>query len=444
MDISKYIYDYLIEFNTSVIVPNLGSFSIIRKPSDIKDGVVVPPVKTVKFDSEKTEDDNVFTLYIAKKEDITHEQAINEVKKFYNYFFLNKLVSEKRPVTFDKFGTFTMGDNNNICFEPIADFFKDNFGLGNANIPAKQSQPEPVPVKPQVEPVKSAEPEPVKPVEPAPVKPAEPVKPEVPIFPVVPEPEPVSFKPAEPVKPDEPEKTASDSSLFKTGDNTRFRENTERRRPAAEKQEPPVPPKTSSPPPKKPVLTPVPLPKKKKKSGSSYLWILLVLILAAALGVGGYFAYRHYPQILSYIPFLNKEKEVEVEPLFPDEAEADEDAIDDTIDDETDMKNALNPDASKPTTQSQTTYSQPTTTYQSGNVDNGRYVLIIASFSTNSAAERYVKRLQNEGLNCEVVYAGEQRYRVSVASFNSLSEAKRQAEQIKSRPHCSDLWIANR
>jgi len=131
VDISKYIYDYLVEYNTSVVVPELGCFSIMHKPSEIKDGVVIPPLKTVKFDSDKTEDDNVFTLYIAKKEDITHDQAIKEVKNFYNYFFLHKLALDGKPVALEKFGTFSI-DNGNICFEPIPNFFKDNFKKINA------------------------------------------------------------------------------------------------------------------------------------------------------------------------------------------------------------------------------------------------------------------------------------------------------------------------
>ena len=112
MEISKYIYDYLVEYNTSVVVPDLGCFSIIHKPSEINAGIVMPPSKTVAFDSENTEDDNIFTYYIAKKESITPEQAAEEVRKFYNKFFIQKLTIRRQPVSFPKFGTFSLKNGN--------------------------------------------------------------------------------------------------------------------------------------------------------------------------------------------------------------------------------------------------------------------------------------------------------------------------------------------
>jgi cytoskeletal protein RodZ len=180
VDISKYIHSYLIEYNTSVIVPDLGCFSIAHVPSKIKDGVVVPPTKTVTFDSEKSDDDKVFTLYIAKKEDITPEQASKEIKNFYRYFFINKLVKERRPIVFEKFGTFSIDISGNMHFEPIADFFKDTFGLGSAQIPTKPIAAPPAPVTP-----KPAMPTPVpvvpKPAMPTPIPTPAPIRPVTPV-----------------------------------------------------------------------------------------------------------------------------------------------------------------------------------------------------------------------------------------------------------------------
>jgi len=133
VDIIKHIYDYLMEHNTSVIVPELGCFSIVNKPSEIRDGVVSPPVKTVEFDCNISDDDHVLTQYIAKKENTTNEQVVSEIQTFYNQFFINKLTYEKE-ISFEGFGTFSQPDFANMIFTPDANFFKDNYGLGQAQI----------------------------------------------------------------------------------------------------------------------------------------------------------------------------------------------------------------------------------------------------------------------------------------------------------------------
>ena len=185
MEISKYIYEYLAEYNISLVVPDLGCFEIVQKPSEIKNGVVGSPVRTVVFDSENSEDDNIFTYYIAKKEGITHVQAAEEVKRFYNKFFIQKLTLQQQPITFPNFGTFSLKAGD-ILFEPVADFFKDNFGLGAAHISPAAKKSEPVapkvsPAVPKPEPVISVAP-PVIP-KPTPVISVPP--------PVMPKPEPV-------------------------------------------------------------------------------------------------------------------------------------------------------------------------------------------------------------------------------------------------------------
>ena len=514
MDISKYIYDYLVEYNTSVVVPDLGCFTISHKPSEIKGGVVVPPVKTVMFDSEKSEDDNVFALYIAKREDITHEQAVKEIKNFYNYFFLRRLALDRKPVVFEKFGTFSLSGSGNINFEPIDNFFKDNFGLGSTNISGEvKKQPQPVkaePVKPVVAPVKPPEsvkpavapvkpPEPAKPVV-APVKPPESVKPAVPVAtaaipaeptkPVtvkfVPDPvqtqtQPEKVKPVDSVPKTEPK--TSDDSLFNTGETVRFRENTERRRPPTverfERSTPapaPAPPKQPSPPPKQAPSKqqpskPPPKPKKErsKSSGSAkkVIWLLLIAVL---LGVGGYFG---YPIAAPYITSLMKPTEVAEEPAAMPESVYDDEMydpepIDDefsqTLDDSTDIRNALSLDdnrqqettpvqESEPQSQPQTQPQQPQSITpvatapvsqpQSSGIGQGRFVVVVGSFTTRQAAENYMTRMQSDGFNCEIVDAGNQRFRVSIASFDNWTEAQRHSEQMSSRFN-GEIWATRR
>ena len=144
MNVSKYIHDYLMECKPSVIVPDLGCFTVVEKPSEIRgDGTVVPPVKTVQFDSENSNDDRLFVLFISNKENIPLDQASSEVWKFYHQNFMKKLLNTQ-SVAFEEFGSFSLNETGNIEFKPDANFFKNNYGLNNAYIPGKAVAPEPV------------------------------------------------------------------------------------------------------------------------------------------------------------------------------------------------------------------------------------------------------------------------------------------------------------
>ena len=426
MEINKYIFEYLNEYNTSVVVPDLGRFSIIRKPSEIKDGVVVPPVKSIEFDSNKTDDDGVFTRYLAKKASITQEQAAEEVRMFYNKYFLQKLTINRQPISFDQLGTFSLHAGN-IVFEPVANFFKDNFGLGNAYI-SSEAKPQPPPIPPQV------------------VAP----KPE----PVIPKPEPVQPQTETSSQPVQPK--SDDSGLFNMND-ARYRENTERRRQVPplpeQRQEPPVPPQQAR---KKEIAKRPPKPQKKQKemkekkektSNGSNRWVFWVILIAIVLGVGAYFG---YPYIESRLPTgiasLFAKKPIYVEPaetsIFADDDGFFTDSIngetDQGLDDSTDKRNALNPNESPSASSPATTSSSQPLQTQTASVPqskSGRWFVIIGSFGTQSAAETFGKKAQAEdGLNYEVIFSGNlQRYRVSAGRFDTEAEAKQLSSQIRAK-----------
>ena len=442
VNISKYIYDYLMEYNTPVIVPELGCFTVINKPSEIRDGVIFPPVKTVELDSEKTEDDHVFTLFIAKKENKSIEQVVEEIKTFYNQNFKTKL-TPTNSVSFEHFGTFSLDDAKNIIFKPDNDFFKDYYGLGysyfHGNVPpqpaATLAEPEPIP-----EPVPVPEPVFVPFPEPEPIKEPEPVPPPAPAQPVF------DMPPAEEKKEKRP---PSEDSLFNTSDGKTYRVTPEPKRPEPPKQEPPRPPKPAA-------KAPSPPKKKQKqlKSSSSNLWLLWLLIAAVGLGVAFYFLYPILDPILfpkgTTITVLNAEPEEDYVSAAEPEEDTPNAELAQTLDDATDKKNALKPEVSQPQATSasppnQTSVSsetKPSTVVPSQG--EGKYVLIIASFTTQAAAEKHVRKVQADGLTCEIIDAGNQRFRVSVASFDVLSEATRQANLMKSKPHCENVWVIRR
>ena len=420
MDVSKYIYDYLMEYNIPVIVPELGCFTIVNKPSEVKDGVVVPPVKTVELDSENSTDDDVLTLYIAKKENITVGQSAEKIREFYNDLFIRKLSVDKK-VTIDEFGVFTLNFGN-IVFTPDANFFKDNYGLGDAFISEEAKQqpvvtpaPEPIPILPKTEP---ATPEPA-----------------------------VQLEPDVPPTPDtKGTQTSPDDNLFDTNDTTRFRENTERRRPAQERQRPAAQPnrstKTAPPKSRQPQM----------KTGNFDLKqfgtiMFIVFVVLCIGGFGYYYLNRSYNTTGTTIVGADRE----AKPLHTDEPEDDtpNPEVEQTLDDATDKKKALEPVSTpQPVAQPKPAATQPKPEPVSipaqASTGRGRYVLVIGSFNSQSAAETYGRTLQSAGISYEIVDAGNQRFRISVASFDDKAEATRQANQMKSRPYCENVWVARR
>ena len=452
MDISKFIYDYLMEYSIPVVAPELGCFTIVNIPSEIRDGKVIPPLKTVKLDSENSSDDGVLTSYIARKENIPLEQAADEIRRFYNLNFINRLPVAK-TIVFENFGTFSLNEYNNIVFNPDPDFFKSNYGLDFAYF-SGNVQPPPIepPAVPEPEQVYVPEPEPVYIPEPEPVH--------------VPEPEPVYVPESEPVEiPTEQfQQLNPEDSLFDPNDSSRFRENTSRNRPPLfEKKETPVKPssKTKTPPvPKKQKQA-----KQKTSANTSNLWVLWVILAAVGLGAAGYYVWpKVYPKLFSPNTTVTSLVELESEKI-PEVTDEPEDStpnpeLSQTLDDATDKKVALKPEGTQPTgstaskpTSTQPASSRPTTVTKpvqtaqlQTTAGQGRYVLIVASFKARSEAERFGRRLP-EGLSFEIIPAkvnGEQWNRVSVGSFDTLDEAKRQADQMRSKPRCQDVWVAKR
>lgn len=429
MDISKYIYDYLVENNTSVVVPDLGCFSIVNKPSEIHDGIVSPPVKTVEFDSENTADDHVLTQYVAKKEMITIEQAADEMQKFYKKHFMVELTIHKK-VVFEKFGTFSLEGSgfSQIVFTPVADFFKDNYGLGNVHIPV-------------IDPDHKS------------------------VF------ENAGFTTKN--KPESEPKSETDDALFDTNNNNRFRENTDRRRKYEPEQQVSVAPKPQKtvPPSQKKKMQNQKQKQKKQKSGGSSLWVLWVLLIAAALGIGGYFAYPIvYPMVHPIIAkffsgrtttdtVANVQPESETGNIDETDQNAPHSDVGESLDNATEKKNALTPantqqtsstSSSVPTTAPSTPETKPKpepVVQTQESTGSGKYVLIVGSFGTRSSAEILGRKLKANGISYEIIGAtveGNQKFRVSVASFDSLTEAQSQASQMKSKPNCENVWVAKR
>ncbi|MDR2037178.1 MAG: SPOR domain-containing protein [Bacteroidales bacterium] len=425
MDISKHIRGYLME-HPSVVVPELGRFTAVDKPSVIAGDVVLPPVRTLEFDNSDSDDDGKLATYIAGLEKITPDQARDAIKEF--YADITKQLIFSKTISVDNFGILSLDAKGDIIFIPDSRLNIGNvntYGLEQVNIQGETPKTE-------------APPSPTKEKEIPPV--AEVPKTKEPEVPKTPDAD---------VKKEEPTASAaSGESIFATG-NMRTRENTERRRPAIERQEPPAKPvqQKTVPPKTKP---PVTQKKTTASSGNSFpVWIIFVLLAAAGLGVGFYYLYPKFT--------LDKTaKTAQLPPAIESpETTSGNSEIEQGMDDATDKKNALNPDPSTPSTAPSTPAAQPEKvsstpskshagTSIQGNVGQGKYLLIVGSFSTQVRAERYGKMLQDAGINFEIIDFGNQRVRVAVASYENITEAYNQLNYFRQQPHCKDVWVLRR
>jgi nucleoid DNA-binding protein len=467
VDITKYIRDYLVD-NPSVIVPHLGCFKAVDKSSVQIGNVILPPVRSVEFDNSVGEDDKQLTLYISQKEKCTEEEAQKALDDFYNE--ITKKLIYKKPVILDLFGILSLDNAGDIVFVPDPNLNivrNDTFGLKSVNIQPAPPLATTPPVAPPVvisPPVVTPPPAPPvvtpPPAPPVVPPPAPPVVTPPPAPPVV---TPPPASPVEPPKSTEPGKplTADNESLF--AGNIRVRENTDRRKPVIPA---PVPPQEKKP------ITPSPrmAPPEKKKTppsgGSSKShagWVVVIVLVIAGLGAGAYWYYT--TQIKTALPIADQ----------PTAVQTDSSAIAQGLDRSADAKNALNPEAetntqpepspseTQPSVQpasSSPTVTAPASTppaaqpktprqaqpktqpaYSQGDIGQGRYIVIVGSFSSRSRAESFAKRVNGTGENCEILAYGEKLIRVGVASYNDLKSATNKMESLRSNRYCNEAWV---
>ena len=459
MDISKHICGFLSE-NPSVVVPGLGRFIAVDKPSVITGDTILPPVRTVEFNSSDDEDDGVFVAYIAEQECVDIEQTKAQTSEFYNN--LKEKLSLKKTIMLSQLGTLSVNDLGDIIFTPDTELNivrKDTYGLASVNLQGKETEnsSSEASVKQDAE------------TEAFVLKDTD----------LVLEPAINISEPADTVQDTTQEPVVPEESLF-ASQNVRVRENTSSR-PSMERREPPVTPPHSGTNSSQQTKKKNQPDKKKKTSTASNgfpMWIVLVLVIAVGLSVGFYFA---YPKISPYIDsaissITGAKKKDKTEQIAQKTTQPEENAPDSEVaqglDEITDKKNALNPSGDQPTqtteqpvvrteqpatspqattqTPSQPKTSQPATSVSSQNsatprtIGQGKYLLIAGSYSTQAHAEKFGNLLQKAGINYEIIDYGGGRVRVAVGSYNDKTEAFNQISSFKSKPHCENVWVLRR
>lgn len=141
MKIGKYISELLFE-NDFVILPQVGEFSTKYIPAKFIPELkkVESPSKIVMFNDKNKAGGGLLTEYIAKKENITGQEAREFVNNFTSEM-LNSLKAGKK-VDIENIGVFTMDGGGNISLESdkSINYLNDSHGMSSVNEPARKTE----------------------------------------------------------------------------------------------------------------------------------------------------------------------------------------------------------------------------------------------------------------------------------------------------------------
>ncbi len=135
MDIVKYIVEILID-NDQVVIPGLGVLKTEYKSAIIHpvDHSFNPPAKALIF-TESTSDDKLLTKRISEGENISIDEAENEIKTLVDV--IHSDIEKKKIVVVEGLGSFSLDSNNKIIFKTDDNnLFNDSFGLTDFQSPA--------------------------------------------------------------------------------------------------------------------------------------------------------------------------------------------------------------------------------------------------------------------------------------------------------------------
>lgn len=132
MDIKTYIKDYLL-VNDGIIIPGFGGFISEDESAifDLNENVFLPPSKKLLFKPDFSYKDDSFAKFIAQNEAIELNAAIQKLDEF--VFNLKTQLKNKKSVTIEDLGTFTLSAKNDILFVQDKKFnlLADSFGLNS-------------------------------------------------------------------------------------------------------------------------------------------------------------------------------------------------------------------------------------------------------------------------------------------------------------------------
>ncbi len=116
MEILRYVQELLYK-NDCIILPGLGAF--VTKYQDAKidesNNTVLPPKKSISFDSKLVNNDKLLVEYVASRKNISYPDAHREVSKY--IAGIKKRIEKSEKVVLDNIGILYLSENKTIVLE---------------------------------------------------------------------------------------------------------------------------------------------------------------------------------------------------------------------------------------------------------------------------------------------------------------------------------------
>lgn len=135
INIYKHLND-LLYLHDFVIVPNFGAFVTNYKPAEItENNYILPPSKSISFNSSLTASDGLFISYLSSKLNIEQADAKELVSGFVRDIFID--LDNKKQIVFENLGSFEFDKNLNLIFEPKLklNLLADAYGFSSIHYP---------------------------------------------------------------------------------------------------------------------------------------------------------------------------------------------------------------------------------------------------------------------------------------------------------------------
>lgn len=137
--------------NDYLVIPGFGGFVLKARSSHFSStqGMLVPPVKTVSFNSQLKQNDGILAIWLQDKLSCSANESLMHLNDFSE--FCAGILSARRRLSMEGIGFFYLDFENNTCFEPQQDvnFMTSSFGLTPVSVQAiefnfPESKKEPV------------------------------------------------------------------------------------------------------------------------------------------------------------------------------------------------------------------------------------------------------------------------------------------------------------
>ena len=136
MQLEQYISDLLYRYEC-VILPGFGAFLTQHQSARVHESThaFYPPKKRLSFNAQLVDSDGLLANYIAKTEQLPHEEANVQIASYVRFLF-DRLHSGEQ-LTFKNIGQVSLNAENNLTFDPSyhLNYLTDSFGFSTFTTP---------------------------------------------------------------------------------------------------------------------------------------------------------------------------------------------------------------------------------------------------------------------------------------------------------------------